>query len=141
MQFPIIFLSKLSIPFVMGDLNITYYFGEIKPEYRGRYVLFMSIPENPTAENPNYRPDFAEIPITDSHELVHFTEQCSSMRAYIGVSEAAKPALEKRFQEGKLSSAFDLDAMIVSEEKVKERAEAVSGLSCSCLRAVMLSGK
>ena len=49
----------------MKDLNITYYFGQIRGEYKGRNALFMEV-------NPEGEPKFEMLPL-DSDELLEYT--------------------------------------------------------------------
>ena len=119
----------------MKELNITYYFGQIKPEYRGRLALFMQVSEEGGGSQD---PVFEEVSI-DSIKVMDSTRGLHSpMRTYIGVNEKAKPALTKRLESGDSQSAFDLDLEVVRPEIVERRVEgrfSNSELSCSCFQA------
>lgn len=118
----------------MKDLNITYYFGQIKEEYRGNNALFMEI-------TPEGTPKFQTVPL-GSDELMHATEGIHSpMRSYIGVASNAQLKLEERFKKGGLRTAFDLDIQIIRTEIVNRRLEEFSDLEYASLSAAIATGK
>ena len=118
----------------MKPLNITYYFGQIREEYKGRNALFMEV-------NLEGKPEFEMLHL-DSDELSEYTGGMHSpMRSYIGVNQDAQPELQRRFEKGDLRSAFDLDVQIVREEIAKRRLEEVSDLKYASLSAAVATGK
>ena len=118
----------------MADLNITYYFGQIRKEYSGDNALYMEVTKEGT-------PEFKSMSL-DSDELKEYTGGMHSpMRSYIGVNSDAQLELEKRFEHGELNSAFDLDIQIVREEIVKRRLQEIDELEESSLRGWVASGQ
>jgi len=114
----------------MTDLNITYYYGQIKPEYRGGLALFMSL-------DSGGNPIFTSNSLKDIKALNAETEvNRSYMRTYIGVNEKATPAIFERFSRGELESAFDLDCQVVREEVVQQRREEVREIETETIKTV-----
>ena len=118
----------------MKDLNITYYFGQIREESRGKNALFMKLSDEG-------EPNFKLMPL-DSSELVDYTSGLHSpMRSYIGVNKEAEQKLKDKFEKGNLRSAFGLDVEIVREEIVKRRYDEVSDLQHASISAAVATGK
>jgi hypothetical protein len=117
----------------MKDLNITYYYGQIREEFRGDNALFMEL-------DSRGKPIFKRIPLS-SDELSRYTEKMHSpMRAYIGVTPKAQTRLEERFGEGRLQSAFDLDVQIVRKEIVQRRSEEIEDMQIAVASNIAASG-
>ena len=140
----------------MTDLNITYYFGQIKSEYRGDMALFIEKEGErkedihfklyPLASLQKYNSGdhslVEQVRAITSAELLKYTGgDHSPIRSYLGVNSEAKEKVEERFKRGNLSSAFSLDHVIVREEIVKRRLEEINGLAYSTLEAAVATGK
>jgi len=115
----------------MKELNITYYSGQIKPEFRGLLALFMNA--------QNGQPVFQDG-VYNSPLMREITERHSPMRAYIGVNDKAQKALEERWAKG-VCNAFTLDGVLVNEDILKLRQEEVSDFEYKCIEAAAASGK
>jgi hypothetical protein len=118
----------------MADLSITYYLGQIKPEYRGDRVLLMSLEEDNSLDILSDR--------INSEAALSWTRPGDiATRAYIGVNDSAQAALETRFKKGNLRSFFDLDLEVVDRKIVEQVAQQVADLQTSHLAAVIKTGK
>jgi hypothetical protein len=118
----------------MKDLNITYYFGQLREEYRGENALFMEIDTKGTLK-------FKTIPLNSEDLRLYTGGLHSPMRTYIGVTPDAQQKLEERLRKRNLRSAFELDVQIVREEIVRRRVEEISDLERASLSAAIATGK
>lgn len=115
------------------DLSITYYFGQIKPAYRGELALIV--------EKEERQLTYKELTL-NSADLIQATEEGvhSPIRAYIGVNEKAKRDLQL-MDIRKLRNLHDLDVIIVREEIVDRRHREICDLLNSSMDAMIATGK
>jgi hypothetical protein len=113
-------------------LSITYFFGQIKPEFRGDLALFVELLEG------EKDPAFTQMPL--ERVTKHSEGVYSPIRAYIGVNKEATAAVSARYYKGNCN-AFTLDHQIVREDIVKRRYDEVQDVIHSNLQAMINDGR
>jgi hypothetical protein len=118
----------------MKALNITYYSGQIREEYRGDLALFL---EEATKDGPH----FVSFPMGSSDLLKYTSGTSFPMRSYLGVNEESEARITERFNQGNLQSAFNLDVVIIRKEVVQRKLQEVKDLVYSHAEAMIATGK